>query len=183
MSIESLVMNALGMGTPVAPPGGPVGAPKLPQHPQVTPAVQAAYEALLAAREGRRNVVYRDSLGKPTVGIGHLVLPQDHMVVGQKITDAQVDALFAADGKSAMDAALAQAEQAGIAVPAFLPYLASVCFQLGNAWTKKFPNTWKMVCSGQYEAAAQALEDTAWNEQTPSRVQDFQKALRALPKK
>jgi GH24 family phage-related lysozyme (muramidase) len=134
-------------------------------------------------REGYQDDVYLDSRLKPTVGIGHLVLPEDNLRVGQWITDAQVSAFFEHDGASAMRAAVQQMDDAGLTSQAFLPYLASVCFQLGNAWTTKFPNTWKMICAGQYGAAAAALHGTAWNSQTPVRVADFQGALNRLPAK
>jgi lysozyme len=145
--------------------------------------VMSDFEALLALQEGKRLTVYRDSLGKPTVGIGHLVTDDDDLDVGDQITEAQCDAFFAQDAGGAMKAAEAQAAQAGITDQTFLPYLASVCFQLGNAWTAKFPNTWRMIVNGEYEAAANALNGTPWQEQTPVRVQDFQTALRKLPPK
>jgi len=64
-----------------------------------------------------------------------------------------------------------------------MPYLASVNFQLGTQWTATFPNTWKMIVDGDYEDAANALDGTIWAEQTPTRVKDFQDALRRLPAK
>jgi GH24 family phage-related lysozyme (muramidase) len=143
----------------------------------------ANFEALMVLREGRRDVVYRDSRGLPTVGIGHLVVPADHLAVGDKITGDRINALFRQDSAAAMTAARVQAVQAGIADPVFIPYLASVNFQLGANWTAKFPNTWKLIEIGQYEAAAQALAGTPWCRETPVRVADFQKALRALPSK
>ena len=36
--------------------------------------------------EGIKREVYLDSLGKPTVGIGHLVRPEDNLKVGQVIS-------------------------------------------------------------------------------------------------
>jgi GH24 family phage-related lysozyme (muramidase) len=141
----------------------------------------AAFEALMKLREGVRNTVYLDSRNKPTVGIGHLVLPEDDLTVGDTITDAQVDAFFQQDGAAALAAARTEAVQAGITSSDFVPYLASVNFQLGTKWTATFPNTWKMIVNGQYAAAANALNGTEWAEQTPVRVQDFQGALRALP--
>ena len=146
-------------------------------------AVDADYEKLLALREGRRNTVYRDSRGLPTVGIGHLVVPGDCLAVGDTINDAQVDLLFRKDSADAMNHAVALAAQAGITDRAFLPCLASVCYQLGDAWTRKFPNTWATICRGADAGAADAIEATAWAEQTPVRVEDFQDALRRLPPK
>lgn len=49
---------------------------------------------LLVQREAKRNVVYLDSEGKPTVGIGHF---DPNLVVGESWTDEQVEAAFKAD--------------------------------------------------------------------------------------
>ena len=145
--------------------------------------VMSDFEALLALREGKRLIVYRDSRGRPTVGIGHLVRPQDQLVLGQTITQARCDALFNQDAAAAMRAAQAQAAQAGITDERFLPYLASVCYQLGDDWTAEFPNTWRMIVNGDYDAAADALDGSLWRRETPVRVADFQAALRRLPPK
>ena len=144
---------------------------------------EIAFEKLVALREGRRNDVYLDTLNKPTVGIGHLVVPGDNLEVGDVITDAQVSAFLQKDGAASLSAARSQAAEAGITDTAFLPYLASVNFQLGTAWTGTFPNTWRMIVDGHYEDAAKALDGTKWAQQTPVRVKDFQGALRKLPLK
>lgn len=47
--------------------------------------------------EGVRRKVYLDSVRKPTVGVGHLILPQDGLKVGDVISDAQVDAFLRQD--------------------------------------------------------------------------------------
>lgn len=49
---------------------------------------------LLVQREAKRNTVYLDSEGKPTVGIGHY---DPSLVVGDVWTDEQVEAAFKAD--------------------------------------------------------------------------------------
>lgn len=159
---------------------------KTPVPPAPLPRVDdrdAAFEALLALREGNRTTVYADNLGNPTVGIGHRVLASDMLHIGDTISQAQVDMLFRTDSASAMASAVKQAADAGIEDPKFLPYLASVCFQLGNGWTAKFPNTWAMIVRGNYAAAADAFSGTQWDKQTPIRVQDFQMALKRLPPK
>ncbi len=173
-----------------APPAPPNPAPEVKPPPytpgQTTCEAGDGYEAFkrhLLVREGKRNVVYRDSLGKPTVGVGHLVLPGDNLKVGDKITDEQVNAFLDKDARGAWDAANRQAAEAGITDGCFIVALASVNFQLGTGWTKKFPSTWNMIKKGQYNEAANALNGTLWAKQTPVRVQDFQKALRDLAKK
>jgi GH24 family phage-related lysozyme (muramidase) len=134
--------------------------------------------------EGLRHDVYRDNLGKLTVGIGHLVLASDNLTFGQLISDEQITTLFEKDSAMALRGAQLQAAQAGITDPNFVPMLASVNFQLGTHWnTTKFPQTWGMIVAGRYEDAARALDGTAWAHQTPNRVRDFQAALRRLPAK
>ena len=55
----------------------------------------------LAATEeeegGRRRDVYIAPEGRPTVGVGHVVLPGDKLKVGDVISDARVDGLFKSD--------------------------------------------------------------------------------------
>lgn len=145
--------------------------------------VKTAFRQLMVLREGDKTKVYLDTRQLPTVGIGHLVVPADNLRVGDVISEARVDELFAADSADALSAAWAQAGQAGITSSNFIPYLASVNFQLGTGWTDKFPNTWKMIEQGHYDDAANALAGTLWQKQTPTRVKDFQDALRALPPK
>lgn len=141
----------------------------------------ANFEQLMRRREGVRLEVYLDSLRKPTVGIGHLVTPEDKLKVGDKITQQQVSAFFKEDGAEAIAAAKRQAGLAGIKSVDFVVYLASVNFQLGPRWYRRFRKSWQLILDGQYEQAAASLTATRWFRQTPIRVKDFQRALRRLP--
>ena len=51
----------------------------------------------LAQEEGMRLTVYRDVAGYPTVGIGHLVLPEDGLKVGDRITREKAMAFLKTD--------------------------------------------------------------------------------------
>jgi GH24 family phage-related lysozyme (muramidase) len=141
------------------------------------------FEQLMRLREGVKTKVYLDSLKKPTVGIGHLVTSADKLKVGDEITDKQVSDFFKVDGAKALAAAKMQAAKVGIKDQQFVVYLASVNFQLGTKWIKIFKKTWALILDGKYEDAAEALQGTRWQKQTPVRVKDFQKALRKLPEK
>jgi GH24 family phage-related lysozyme (muramidase) len=188
MTLWNDLMTTL-FGDAAPPPPLPTVKPPVVKGPPPSPvpgcdaATWASFEALMALREGVRYKVYYDSLGNPTAGIGHLVLPSDNITIHQPVTDATVAKWFTHDGASAMDYAVAQAKQAGISSQGFLPYLASVCYQLGGAWIKKFPNTWATIVRGDYETAANEVSATLWDKQTPVRAQDFETALRALPPK
>ena len=140
-------------------------------------------EQLLRQREGVETKVYKDSEGKLTVGIGHLVTSADKLKLGDEITDAQVSEFFKKDSAKALAAAKSQASQAGISDSDFIVYLASVNFQLGTSWNKDHKKTWSLIMDGDYEGAALECEKSKWARQTPVRVKDFQGALRALPGK
>jgi lysozyme len=52
---------------------------------------------LIKQFEGIKLKVYRDPVGLPTVGVGHVVKPSEGLQVGDVITEAQMDAFLRAD--------------------------------------------------------------------------------------
>lgn len=138
----------------------------------------AGAEGILQGREGRRNDVYLDDKGIPTVGVGHKVLASDGLSLGDVISDVQIDAFFANDAHTAYNAANGQAVTLGKSSDAnFLIALLCVNFQLGANWTSKFPNTWNYIKSGNVKQAINNLYQSAWYQETPDRVNDFVAAL------
>lgn len=134
----------------------------------------------LVDREGVRTKVYKDSLGYPTVGVGHLVKPEDGLSVGDKISKEQVAELLRKDASWAYEAAQEQAAELGITNPKFVATLASVNYQLGEGWRKEFPNTWQKLKDGDYDGAARNVENSLWARQTPKRTGDFVSAIRDI---
>lgn len=131
-------------------------------------------------REGKRLDVYKDSLGKLTVGIGHLVTPKDNLKKGDVITEAECQAFFEKDTKAAERAALTQAKEMNVTHDFFIAALISVNFQLGKAWKNKFKTTYPALVSGDYDTAIKNLRGSLWYKQTPVRVEDFIKAIEKL---
>ncbi|MDE2583339.1 MAG: hypothetical protein KGL52_17010 [Rhodospirillales bacterium] len=140
----------------------------------------ATLKALLIKREGNQQVVYLDKLKRLTVGIGHLVLPADKLKLGDRIDPQRVMSFFSKDTAKALAAARVQARKAKIHDNDFIVYLASVNFQLGPFWYKKFKKTWALVMARDYDDAAVEVQRSKWFSQTPRRVKDFQGALRRL---
>lgn len=128
-------------------------------------------------REGERLTVYVDTEGYPTVGIGHKVLPEEGLKVGDRITKARSRELFWQDTKTAEIAALRQAKEVGIKNDGFICALISVNFQLGTNWTKKFKTTWPAIVRGDFDTAISNLRRSKWYRQTPVRVEDFIRSL------
>lgn len=121
--------------------------------------------------------VYADTLGIPTVGYGHKVLPDDDLKIGDTITIERADELFNQDIAPVVYAALKQAEQIGQLELYFLQALVQVNYQLGVNWTKAWPNTWGKLIEGNYDDAIRAIERSRWMRQTPKRARAFIAAL------
>lgn len=136
----------------------------------------------IVKREGLRTEVYKDSLGNPTVGVGHLIKPEDNLKVGDKIDKEKVKALLHKDATAAYEAAQDQMAELGIKDESMLEALISVNFQLGPNWTQEFDNSWDLIKEGRYKEASTRLKSSHWYKQTPERVRDFQSALNRLAK-
>jgi len=141
---------------------------------------RGAFENHVVRFEGDRDVVYKDSRGKLTVGVGHLVTPADHLKEGDRIIPARKEALWRVDADRALSAAKQQMLDAAITDQSFLLPLASVNFQLDVDWYKQHKKTWNFIKKRQYAAAAREAENSPWFKQTPSRVVAFQQALDQL---
>ena len=130
----------------------------------------------LHSREGYRDKVYLDSLGKPTVGMG-IYVPD--MQEGDEVDPAWLEQETKKRTMGAWQAAVAQGNDLGVKDQDFLEGLASVNYQLGNDWNKIHKKTWALMQQGKWNEAADEAANSKWNEQTPVRVRDFQQVLRS----
>tara|TARA_R110002074_G_scaffold85281_1_gene188636 strand:- start:9 stop:788 length:780 start_codon:yes stop_codon:yes gene_type:complete len=144
----------------------------------------------LLDREGFRDYVYKDSLGKLTAGVGHLLTAEEKEKYpeGSEIPEELIKSWYKKDTKKSKAAALSQLEELGeLKDPRNLQAaLESVNFQMGVNWRTKFPTAWEHMKSGNWDGAEQEIRFTEegsgtqsnWNLQTPTRVRDFVQALR-----
>ena len=140
--------------------------------------------ASLMGKEGSLNLIYKDSLGKPTGGMGHLMtdselsgygvagyIDEDTIYGPRKVAvDKKGDIIQLDEGvtedwvkndsEKAYNAALAQAKELGIDNQKMINALGSVNFQLGAGWRKegKFPAVWESMKSGDYGLAAENVQ-------------------------
>lgn len=143
--------------------------------------IDSVYDHMVE-REGKRTTVYKDSLGKPTVGVGHLVTEADGLKVGDEVSEEKVREFYEKDIREAARAAQSQASDLGIDDEEFIKALVSVNFQLGTGWNKKFSDTYASIKAGGYEEAIDNIKNSRWHKQTPTRAQDFIEAVAALEK-
>ena len=162
--------------------GGSIPTPQGYQEGGSVPVPVSPTEALLHAREGYRPDVYLDSLGKPTVGYGHLLPDEFVGMEGLELWDEeQLQGFFQEDMESAKSAAMRNAKKHGVDWDK-LPRQAQVgltsqAFQLGETGQDKFENMWANIASGDMDAAAAEALDSKWAEQTPVRAEDLAGAL------
>ena len=166
----------------------------------------------LTAEEGFVDMIYLDTLDKPTGGTGHLLTKEDlskydigtykemNTPSGKrkvaldkqgniiKLTQQTTDDWFRKDVSTAMNAASQQAKDLGIDSEDFEVALTSVNYQLGTGWTQKFPSAYKALQEGKYEEAIKQINtnneggDSSWKQQTPKRVENFGNAIMDLGK-
>jgi len=125
--------------------------------------------------------VYLDSLGKPTVGIGHLIddsSPYKNLKVGDTITQEEGKRLFYADVADAIKGVQSAIEQHPKLQYVELEALVDVQFQMGNKVWNEFTDTMKLIDAGKYLEASEEAMNSQWAEQTPSRAKAFSDALK-----
>lgn len=126
---------------------------------------------MIKKHEGVRTKPYKDSLGLWTVGVGHLIgdgktLPPEW---NRELSMKEVDELFAKDYMHHKEMATKtpgwnKANETGQAA------MIDLAFNMGGAWYKKFPNTAKALESGDFNKAADGLEDSKWYTQVKGRA-------------
>ena len=85
--------------------------------------------------EGKRNRAYRDSKGLWTIGVGHLIKPDEQWMLTATLTDQQVEDLFRSDLKWC-DEALANSVRVALNQNQ-MDALYSLCFNIGETNFKR----------------------------------------------
>jgi lysozyme len=125
-------------------------------------------QKLIEESEGIRLTSYKDTLGKWTIGVGHL-LDQSKDWTGYTITQTQAETLLQADMGASRSYAgvfpnyysMNEVRQA---------VCVSMCFQLGSK-PLHWPNFMAALKAQDYSAASAAGLDSLWAQQTLKRAQ------------
>ena len=122
--------------------------------------------------EGKSLLVYKDTLGHLTVGVGHKVLPEDNLRLGESITEAKSSALFLADLKKAQDGVEDLIPLTGSQLPIVEHVLTCMVFQMGVSGVLGFIRFLKALEHCNYALAAKEMLDSKWAcEDSPERAQ------------
>jgi len=108
--------------------------------------------------EGVRYTVYRDVAGYPTVGIGHLVRPEDGLGVGDRVSKEQVLDFLEQDLKTAEAAVVRLAGELPLYQYEF-DALVDLVYNVGegNVSPAKSPRLNAAIATGDYYAMAEEL--------------------------
>jgi GH24 family phage-related lysozyme (muramidase) len=160
----ALSAGVMGLGTAAMPMPQPTAA-QFPTTISVekrkrAPFLKASPELLEAMieEEGARQTVYRDVAGYPTVGVGHLVTPEDGLRVGDRISKDKVLDFLERD--------IAIAERAVARLVSDLPLLQNefdalvdLVFNVGegNVSAERSPRLNMAIAAADYDAIAEEL--------------------------
>jgi lysozyme len=127
--------------------------------------------AMIQRHEGVRYKPYKDSVGKWTIGVGHLIgdgstLPPDW---DREFSAAEVQNLFAADYKKHKDAAQKIPGFSSLSISAQAA-LIDITFNMGPTWWHKWPSFTHYMQELDVKDAALSLQDSKWYTQVGNRA-------------
>jgi len=127
--------------------------------------------------EGFIAKVYLDSLGKQTIGYGHLLAEDDEFVEGVIYDKDILEALFDSDFNKAKQGMEELIGTLDIAMAA-KGIIIEMIFQLGKTGVSKFKNMFAALNEYDYTRAAAEMLNSAWYRQTPSRCEELANLVR-----
>jgi len=137
--------------------------------------------ASVKKHEGYRNKVYLDTLGKRTVGVGHLCV-EDFWEDDKEYDEKFLMTILEHDLQTAIKGAKdLMAENGCMDIDEQAEELIiEMVFQLGKTGVSKFKNMWKALSGLEYSAAADQMLDSRWAKQTPNRANGMADVMRSL---
>ena len=130
--------------------------------------------------EGYRNKVYLDTLGKRTVGVGHLCT-EDWWEDNKEYEEEFLMKILEEDLQEAIEGAstlMLQHDCSDIDEKAH-EILIEMVFQLGMTGVSKFKNMWKALSEHNYTGASYEMLDSKWAKQTPNRAKSMAELMKS----
>ena len=127
--------------------------------------------------EGVRTSMYLDTLGKATIGIGHLIKPheRERYAEGVEISMDEVEELFEMDLNRAAAGAESLIEECiGHDLPPHIEeVILEMVYQLGTQGVRNFKNMWKAMRVKDWKKASEEMKDSRWHKQTTKRCESL----------
>ncbi|SOK58509.1 Phage baseplate hub subunit (T4-like gp5) / Phage tail lysozyme (T4-like gp5) [Yersinia phage fHe-Yen9-04] len=138
-----------------------------------------SYQSKLGYYKDNKFWTYKDSLGYPTIGYGHLLTEGENFKTG--LTESQANELLAKDLASKVADAKSLYEQYNMTGGIELQkVLTQMVFQMGKGKVSQFKNTLSCMGRGDYKGAAAGMRNSAWYKQTTSRAEKLAKIVESL---
>jgi lysozyme len=130
--------------------------------------------------EGYRNKVYLDTLGKRTVGVGHLCV-EDFWEDDKEYEEKFLMEVLADDLQNAIKGARELKEEHSCTDIDEIAQeiLVEMVFQLGKNGVSKFRNMWKALAEKNYIGASYEMLDSKWAKQTPNRAKSMAELMKS----
>jgi len=138
------------------------------------------YEELktqIKEHEGFVPRVYKDSLGKRTIGYGHLCVEPEQWDDDKEYTKEELELVFQKDFEEALKNAEHLIGERNINNTA-KEVIIEMVFQLGIGGVGKFKNMWKALDREDYGEASFQMMDSLWAKQTPNRAKKLAEKMR-----
>ena len=121
--------------------------------------------------EGFRDMIYRDSLSKKTIGYGHLIVHEDKFVEGKAYPKEELEALFDKDFEKGwvLMERFCSVNNLNVSEKA-QEVLCEMIFQMGYSGVGKFKNMIKALQNNDTKTASIEMLDSRWAKQTPNRA-------------
>ena len=129
--------------------------------------------------EGYRNKVYLDTLGKRTVGVGHLCV-EDCWEDNKEYDEEFLMNILKDDLKNAIEGAERLLKDCPVLDDLAKEIIIEMVYQLGETGVSKFKNMIKALKIPDYQTAAIEMLDSKWAKQTPNRAQNMSSEMAAL---
>ena len=129
--------------------------------------------------EGYRNKVYLDTLGKRTVGVGHLCV-EDFWEDDKEYEEKFLMTILEHDLQTAIKGAERLLKDCPVLDDLAKEIIIEMVFQLGETGVSKFKNMIKALKIPDYQTAAIEMLDSKWAKQTPERAQGMSSEMAAL---
>ena len=130
--------------------------------------------------EGYRNKVYLDTLGKRTVGVGHLCV-EDFWEDEKEYEEKFLMEILAEDLQNAIKGARELKEEHSCTDIDEIAQeiIVEMVFQLGKNGVSKFRNMWKALAEKNYIGASFEMLDSKWAKQTPNRAKSMAELMKS----
>ena len=130
----------------------------------------------IKSNEGFSSKPYKDQLGYLTIGYGHLILPNENILLKKQINKKELEEIFEKDFKKALSdfnsafKSLTLNEKES-------ELLIEMIFQLGIKGCLKFKNLIKNIKKRNKHLVCFDMMDSLWYKQTPNRVKTLIKTF------